>query len=168
MAHLIATFSAAATLIAGAAHAQCPTAVTDAFVTSLGPVIATDGFDRAVRQPVRLSMLGRPVPHVMVERQYGAWKMLRFRLGQDVRESGQRVAADLEARFSAAYRGSTACGELSCEAYPDHGTEAGSLRFAELREADSTVNEDWTGPGVAALAVEDSGAVYLSCEYNGD
>lgn len=162
----IVTLAAAATLIAGAAQAQCRPSITDAVLTTFGPVIADSGGDETVYQVTGLRMFGRTVPHVLVERDYGGpISALRYRLGQEVRESGERVDADLEARFRAAYQGKTSCAILTCTGHPDVGYELGDLQLTKLQDEELYVDEDWTGPAVSTLMAQDEGAVYLSCEY---
>lgn len=156
--------AAAAFLVAGQAQAQCRTAIAEAVLSSFGPVIAANGHDETVHRVSGLRMLGRSVPHVVVERQYGgAISALRYRLGQEVRGSGERIAADLERQFQALYTAS--CANLTCSAYPDHGYDLGSLQSVELQDIELYVDDAWTGPAVSALIVQDEGAVYLSCYY---
>lgn len=173
---------ATALLVGGAqqAHAQaCPERITAQVERSLGSEVAWLGDEVRGHRPVNMSLIGRSVPYVIVERvseygvQPGAWpiKTLSFRLQGVGRRSGEDFPTPVIRAFDRAYpeAGCERSDRLMCEAYPDLPSDPGYLKRVELIDASIYVPDNARGEGLGQIRADDEGSDpapgFLVCAY---
>lgn len=177
-------FSVTAVLmVIGAQQAQaqaCPERITPQVERTLGTEIAWLRDEVRAHRPVNMRLLGRPVPYVVVERD---WKLqgdprtwpietLRFRLEGVGRRSGEYLPTPVRGAFDRAYRGEDCASgtAFTCsELYPEMGDEFGDLQSVELTADSVSVPDDARGEGLPQLRADDGESDltpgFLVCTY---
>ncbi len=168
-----------------AAGQACPPRVTPQLEAVLGQQIAQLSQEDWVYRPGGLTMLGQPVPFVVVQkdvlyddsnRRIDPIGRISFRLGDLQREDGLPYPHAITSAFDRAYPGNGCPPEppmQDCSEYLGSDGGRGTLRAVHLARADYSLDEEEAnGPGVALLRREEElyqeagGApAYLICEY---
>lgn len=143
-------------LSAGAAEATCPPTVPS--ISSLGTLTASLG-DMSVYRPRSLSMLGHPVPHIVVWRTYDDLVGgIYYRIGGERYTQGG-LTDEMETAFGYSFArwNDVECGIYGCSAEPQESAD-GAVSSARLSVSPASRS-------VLAHLGEDESALYLRCDY---